>query len=167
MNVSGNELTAAGFRDALHRWTETLEALRITLTEDRPVPGDSALADGLADATDDIVGWLKEAEASLGIVDGLQQAPRLLAHALRRQGEALFGSLYQAQLERLARSRGPEWQSWVRAVRATSEPLWARAADAVQQLGPARAPRLPDSLSHTTYHSTHFTHSDTINPSVH
>jgi hypothetical protein len=163
MNAPGTDIS--GLRDSLRAWCEALEALRLTLTEDRPPPGDSALADGLADATDDVIGWLKEAEAGLASAEHARSAPWLIARAVRRQGDALFGHAHHAQLERLARTGGAPWLAWVRAIHAASEPLWARAETTLQHLGGAPA-SARDPFSHTTYRQTHFCNTDTLNPSA-
>ena len=164
MSSPGTDRSAA-LREALHRWCEALEGLRITLTEDRPAPGFSALADRLGDATDEVSGWLQEAEAGLALPDADQTIPRLVSRALRTQGDVLFGCLHQAQLDRLARTGGPSWHGWVTAVRAAAEPLWGRAEETIKQLtAPSLHPLEP--LSHTTYHTTHIRHSETINPST-
>jgi hypothetical protein len=163
MNAPGTTEALGG---ALHHWCEILEALRLTLVEDRPSPGLSALGDGLADGADAVIGWLREAEANLAGANARTEVPRLVGRAVRCQGETLFGPAYQIQLERLARAGGAPWAAWVRAVRGAAEPLWGCAEATVQQLGASPPARSPDLLSHTTYHSTHFAHSDTIHPSA-
>lgn len=158
------EPAIVGLRESLHRWCEALEALRIALTEDRPPPGHSALGDGLADATDEVIGWLREAEAALARSEGAREAPQLIARAVRRQGDALFGNQHQAQLERLARTGGAPWQAWVRALQATAAPLWLCAAETVRHLGGCAVAPPNEAVSHTTYHQTHLCNSDTIHP---
>jgi hypothetical protein len=167
MNSPGTDIPAATLREALHSWGETLETLRITLTEDRPAPGLSALADGLADATDEAIGWLQEADARLAApgAGAAREMPRLVARALRIQGDRLFGSSHQAQLERLARSGGGPWHAWVTAIRQASEPLWARAEDAVKHLAASGGPP-PEPFAHTTYLTTNIRNTDTLNPST-
>lgn len=160
MNATGSDSAHAQLRDAVHRWSEALEALRLTLSEDRPVPGDSALADGLADATDDVVGWLKETEAGLAGSEGTPEAARLIARAIRRQGDTLFSRETHAQLDRLARVGGPRWLAWVRAVRGASDPLWSLAEEVVRRLSVVAGPTR-DPFSHTTYRQTHFCNTDT------
>lgn len=165
MNPTSTEVSLDALRSALRSWCETLEALRITLVEDRPQPGHSALADGLADATDDVIGWLKEAETSVRMHADANEASRLVARAIRRQGETLFSGANYLQLARLARVSGGPWHGWVSAIRAACAPLWARTEDAVRQLPAASALRVPE-LSHTTYHTTHIRKPDTTNSST-
>ena len=164
MTPPGTEVSTNALHDALRSWCEALEALRITLTEDRPKPGLSALGDGLADATDEVTGWLLEADACRALPDSPRETPRLIARALRTQGEKLFGSVHHAQLERLARTGGAAWHAWVTAVRCALDPLWARAEDTVRHLGALSPP--PEPTTHTTSHTTHIRTSDTFNPST-
>lgn len=166
MNPAGSDSATPGLRDALHAWCETLEALRLTLTEDRPAPGHSALGDGLADATDDVIGWLEEAAASCASAEGARESTRLVARALRVQGDKLFGSAHQVLLDRLARTGGAAWHAWVTAVRCSAEPLWARAEDVVRLLSASACSAPPEPLTHTSYYVTHLQKSETFNPSI-
>jgi len=150
---------------ALRQWCELLENLRIALAEDRPAPGLSALGDGLADATDEVLGWLREAEQALQQPDGRRTAAPLVGRAIQRQGDTLFSAANQTQLDRTARLGGAPWNAWVRAVRSSAEPLWRSAAAVVGQLAEPAAHA--SDVSHTTYHSTHFVQSDTSHPPVH
>lgn len=132
---------------AVRQWCEALEALRITAAEDQPAPGESALADRLADDTDEVIGWLSEAIAGLERSENSTEAHRLIARALRKQGDALFGCVRQAHLEQLARGPDGRWRAWVSAVRSALDPLWARSEEVVTQLAlpapPSPAPPSP------------------------
>lgn len=139
-------LAVEPLRQALRQWCEALETLRLTVAEDRPAPGDSALADRLADDTDEVIGWLSEAIAGLERPDEFDDAPRLVGRALRTQGEALFGCVRQAHLEQLARGPDGRWRAWVSAVRSSLEPLWARSEEVVTRLAlppPPSSPSVP------------------------
>jgi hypothetical protein len=160
MNSEPQDLAAA-----LRQWCELLESLRIALAEDRPSPGLSALGDGLADATDEVLGWLHEAEQTLKQPNSQRTVAQLVSRAIQRQGDTLFSAANQTQLDRTARLGGAPWNAWVRAVRSSAEPLWQSAAAAVAQL--ADPVPVGSDLSHTTYHATHFVHSDTSHPPVH
>lgn len=163
MNAPGADPAAAALCDALRAWCEALEALRLTLTEDRPAPGDSALADGLADAADEVIGWLQEAAAQRASVDGACESARLVARAMRTQGDKLFGRAHQLQLDQIARTRGRSWRAWVTAVHRAAEPLWARTEQVVKLLGGGASPAALTASSHTTYAANHSPKSETFN----
>ena len=150
---------------ALRQWCEALEILRITVAEDRPSPGESALADRMADDTDEVIGWLSEATAGLERSEDFFEAHRLVGRALRKQGDALFGCLRHAHLEQLARGPDGRWRAWVSAVRSALEPLWSRSEDVVTLLA-CSAPRpAAPSVSRPSQRGNLFQDKPTLNQS--
>ena len=134
MSASSHTLATESLRLALRQWCEALDALRITVQEDQPAPGELALADRMADDTDEVIGWLSEASAGLDGANDFSDAHRLVGRALRKQGESLFGCVRQIHLEQLARGADLRWRAWVSAVRSALEPLWLRSEDVVTRL---------------------------------
>jgi|GEM_PF-6127576 len=134
MSTSRSHPATESLCQALRQWCEALEALRITASEDQPAPGESALADHLADDADEVIGWLSEATAALERSENYTEAHRLVGRALRKQGEALFGCVRQVHLEQLARGPQAHWRGWVSAVRSALEPLWERSEEVVTRL---------------------------------
>ena len=146
--------TTESLRVALRQWCEALETLRITVAEDQPSPGESALADHMADDTDEVIGWVNEATASLGDSGDSREVHRLVGRALRNQGESLFGCVRHAHLEQLARGPDGPWRAWVSAVRSALEPLWSRTEDVVTRLAltlPTPTPATAPSTSRTIH----------------
>jgi hypothetical protein len=163
MNSSTPDLgdDRAKLQTALLRWCDALDAFRITATEDRPEPRDSALADRMADAADEVIGWLREAHAGLQSGEAAEKTGRLVGLAILRQGKALFDPTIHMQLDWLSRSGGPGWQAWVHACHLATEPLWSCAEEAVRFLvSPPGSMIPPKPETHTTVFNTSFTKTD-------
>jgi hypothetical protein len=129
---------------------EALAGLRLTAVEDRPLRDQVLLVERLADAVDDLIGWLDEALAAAG------DAQKAIRHPLNgyRACEALAlandrfiqleykffsaGVSYEeiSELTRFGQRRGREWLGWTRSV--------------VQALDQCRAPirELDEALLH-------------------
>ena len=122
----------------LHTVREALTGLRTTAVEDKPLRGDVVLVDTFGDAADDLLGWLeeallaaREAEEAVARPTDLDQARRALTvcqerfnRIAHRFSTDLF--LYEriAELVRLGRARGGEWQAWAKSVKAALD--WCR-----------------------------------------
>jgi hypothetical protein len=105
---------------------EELIDLRTTVLEDKPLHGDAALVDVLADAIDDVLGWIEEAltDATTGrqaVEDDLNvhRARRALVacqerylRIMRRWTLDLLSYDHLAELMRFGRRRGREWRAW-------------------------------------------------------
>jgi hypothetical protein len=135
----------AAFEDLcmlLEKLHEGFIGLRTTVVEDRPLDGDSVLADVFGDAAEELLGWLDEAIAAAG--EGRQAAAYPID--LERSRRALatcqerfirishhFSSnlvAYEriAELIRLGRLRKGEWRAWAAGVKEAldrcEEPLY-------------------------------------------
>ena len=110
---------------------ETVDALRVALTEDRPEGDDVLLFDIFGDALTDGQGWLEEAlaaarraQAEAGGPCGASRARQLLVASqggFERFAERLSSDLsaYERveELTAFARERGAGWPRWVEGVR--------------------------------------------------
>jgi len=110
---------------------ETVDALRVALTEDRPEGDDVLLFDLFGDALTDGQGWLEEAleaarraQAEAGAATAASRARALLVAShggFDRFAERLSSDLsaYERveELTALARERGAGWPRWVEGVR--------------------------------------------------
>jgi hypothetical protein len=123
------------FRDLGARLRQTKEAfdgLRLTVAEDRPLPGgDVALIDQRADTIDDILGLLDEsadaaargqkAAKSTAKLDALRQSLGRCQEAFMAAAQRFAADLtsYEriAELAGLGRNRGGEWRVWAQSVR--------------------------------------------------
>jgi hypothetical protein len=125
---------ASAFRD-LHVHVEKLHGallgLRLTTVEDKPLRDEAALADAFGDATEDLLGWVKEAldaaaeghRACEKPVD-LERAARALAtchEAHNRIEQKLCSELMSYErisaISRIGRERRGEWLAWSKSVR--------------------------------------------------
>lgn len=110
---------------------ESFISLRTTVIEDRPLDGDAVLVDTFGDAAEDLRGWLEEAlsaavEARQAVARpaDLDRARCALITCQERFNRAAyrFGAdvtVYErvAELLRLGRGRGGEWQAWAKSVK--------------------------------------------------
>jgi hypothetical protein len=115
----------------LKRLKDELEAVRVTVVEDRPSGDQAVVADRLGDAVEELVGWSVEAvaaaekmrEAVVGervklrlVRKSLGESQRSFHRVLQRYNE-LVSYARIAELMQLARERRGEWPAWVTAVR--------------------------------------------------
>jgi hypothetical protein len=114
---------------------EAFAGLRLTAVEDRPLRDEVLLVERLADAVDDLIGWLDEALAAAGDaqkaarhpLDGYRACKALaLANDRFIQLEYKFfsaGVSYEElnELTRFGQRRGREWLGWTRSVIAALE----------------------------------------------
>jgi hypothetical protein len=105
---------------------DALLALRTTILEDRPLPGDHVLVDRLGDRVDDIIGEISESltavcaiqPAGCQTVEWEQICQTLVTcqsgynRALRNYWSELVAYEQIADLLRLGRERGGEWRPW-------------------------------------------------------
>jgi hypothetical protein len=114
----------------LKRLKDELEAVRVTMVEDRP-SGEAFVEDRLGDAVEELVGWSVEAvaaaekirEAVVGervklrfVRKSLGESQRSFHRVLQRYNE-LVSYERMAELLELGRGRRGEWAAWVAAVR--------------------------------------------------
>ena len=122
-------------REALHTLGGAVQALHISVVEDRPPQGDVVLVDLYGDALEEIVGRLEEAvqqivphlpmsdrPTDLGLWQALAYCHRDVA-ALEYRCFDLLSYSRLAPLVQLGRRRGGEWQSWSTSVRNGLEQL--------------------------------------------
>jgi len=129
----GVEETFVGLGLGLTRLQEAVDALRVTIVEDRPVDGNSVVVDAIGDETEELLGHIQEARSGVEeAVKGLRSAPDL--DATRR---ALV--LCQKQVQTIERryadmvsfdgvqrllgvgKRGREWAAWANAAKRAIE----------------------------------------------
>ena len=127
---------------------EALAGLRVTVVEDRPLAGESILAESLGELAEDLVG---EAGEALGHArEALRAAGpppddgRLLAALAACQDRFLplldrfFSDLVRyeslAELDRLGRRRGGEWRAWAGTVHQGAEACRRPLHDACESL---------------------------------
>jgi hypothetical protein len=123
----------AAFQNLVEKFSaarEAFESLRLTAVEDRPPRDEVLLVERLANAVDDLNGWLAEAVAAAG--DG-QKAVRhpfdgyRAREALARANDRFIrlehkffceGASYEEinELTRFGQRRGREWLGWTRSV---------------------------------------------------
>jgi hypothetical protein len=110
---------------------ETLQNLRITVVEDRPLGDAVVIIDRMSDAIDDLNGWLQESSEAVGRASKAANYPidGPCAIACISEASSRFGQLHHqwflglasypqmADLAALARSRGREWRAWSDSVR--------------------------------------------------
>ncbi len=114
---------------------DTLEGLRLTVVEDKPLTGDVALIDQLGNAIDDLMGWLEDAFAAANAgwqavqhpVDcdrarrSLAVSQEQYAKLIQRLTTDLLSYDRVAAVLELGNERGGEWQSWANSVKESLE----------------------------------------------
>jgi len=128
----------ASFRDLcarLEALRDTLAGLRVTVVEDRPLDGESILAESLGDLSEELLG---EARQALGHAQSAllaagpplddERARTSLAACQERLLPLLARYFFDlvryervAELVRLGRERGGEWRAWAGTVRQGAE----------------------------------------------
>lgn len=113
------------------RLYEALDGLRLAVTEDQPRGDSVALLDLLGDASIDMLGWLREAQAaaedarsSVADTPDLYRARRTLTACqenFNRVSERFDSDLVSyerlEELTSLGRERGREWRAWAEGVK--------------------------------------------------
>lgn len=120
-----------GLRLQLQLFHDALFGARMTVIEDRPLLGDSALVDQFGDALEDALGWLEEmlleveaGEQALVYPVDMERARYALTacqasfnRLTQRLGGQAASYRCMADLTQMGQSRGGEWQSWAESVR--------------------------------------------------
>jgi hypothetical protein len=123
----GLEKTFRELTMSLHRLSDRLQELQLTVVEDRPAKNDASLVDGFAYAVDDAIGWLREmqksaktAQLSVAYPRDLDQARRELVNCQEqfKRIERVFSQKLvswerMSELSEFANERRGEWRSWV------------------------------------------------------
>jgi hypothetical protein len=115
-------------------WHETLEALHFTVTEDRPVGDDVALADCYENAVTDALSSLREALAHSRRAAAAPGQLDRVRHSLYRIHTCVNDTTHHCavdmacwgrlrELDQLGRRRGPQWSSWSQTVHQSLERL--------------------------------------------
>jgi hypothetical protein len=112
--------------EALRRLRDELQALRVTVVEDKPRAGEVMLVDEFGNTTEEALGWIEEAlvaatESRRAVIARFDQegARRALVQsqeqfhqsALRLSADLLAYERIE-ELMRLGRARRGEWQAW-------------------------------------------------------
>jgi len=114
----------------LQLFYDALIGARMTVLEDRPLLGDSALVDQFGDALEDALGWLEEmrleaqaGEEALVYPADIERARYALTICqsrfntlMQRLGGQATSYRRMADLTQMGQSRGGEWQSWTESV---------------------------------------------------
>lgn len=121
------ESASKQLRSSLQTLKDTLEALRLTVETD--APASHILVDRLADALDDLLGWLEEslARVTKDQTTASQSAAVLSQQALfcqerhNHMAQRLYGDLmsykWLQELSTLGHERRGEWQAWVSSIK--------------------------------------------------
>jgi hypothetical protein len=129
------ETTFESLRRELGRLEETVSALHVTVTEDKPARGDAVLVDWLDNLVTDLASALEEADARAGqAIQGSQPngpldqtriALREIHGLINRFTASYVGELAThesiARLLQMGRERGREWQNWTGVVKTAIE----------------------------------------------
>ena len=120
---------------SLAKLHDAFSALQLTLNEDRPTKGESALADMLGDSALEVIGMLHEArqaaveaQSALAREPDFDRARRALSTCqkmLPQIEQKFWGDLIAherlADLAHFASERGGEWPAWARATKQRME----------------------------------------------
>jgi hypothetical protein len=118
----------------LRQLDDAVAALHVTVTEDRPALGESALVDRVENHVSDVLGLvegaLQHAEAASEAFDAARGAAAIAhlfrAHELLNQAASRhYGELAShdalVELLRMGRERGPQWLAWSRVTKSAVE----------------------------------------------
>ncbi len=120
-----------GARERVRELQEAVQALHLTVSQDRPGQNEAALVDWLDDAVTELAGSVEGASGHLGRVlqselregplpqarDGLCGAQELLNQFTERYLCGLAEHQRLTQLARMGRERGKGWNDWVQVVK--------------------------------------------------
>jgi hypothetical protein len=114
------DTTFAPLEQQLGRLCDALDALRLTVVEDRPLDEGTLLVDALGDVAEELLAGAREALAHAR--DGALSACHEEYHRVQRRFATDLVSYERiAEIARLGRSRGGEWKAWAGSVRAGAE----------------------------------------------
>lgn len=129
------EATFEDLVSQLRKLRDAIQGLRLTAVEDRSERGAVVLVDEMADAAEELMGWLEdalvaasEARTAVSQMVDLNRARRSLTASqenFQRLSQAFFSDLLSyernAALIQFGRERGRQWTAWVNTFRAGLE----------------------------------------------
>lgn len=114
------DATFAALEQEMGRLCDSLQALRMTVVEDRPLEEGTLLVDSLGDLVEELLATACEglAHARHGALPACHEE----YHRVQRRFTADLVSYERiAEIARLGRSRGGEWKAWADSVRAGAD----------------------------------------------
>jgi hypothetical protein len=110
----------ASLEQEMGRLCESLDALRLTAVEDRPIDEGTLLVDALGDLVEELLATAREGLLHARKRD-LSACHEDYHRVQRRFANGLVSYERMAEITRLGRSRGGEWKAWAGSVRAGAE----------------------------------------------